>query len=145
MHYLCILLPECSARLRFAPVYSCGGNGLKWQQLPRQTQKVDTARRRCEKFQTRPVTYNLKFDGLSIEFYGSYFEVHTNRANVTFCVRVVLQRRRDVKETGLCRGIAVKRWLEWLWGNLRHMVLSRQHFDVSSDEHTREHTVLAFH
>lgn len=37
------------------------------------------------------VTYNLKFNRLSIQFYGSYFEVHTNSANVTFCVCVILQ------------------------------------------------------
>lgn len=40
------------------------------------------------------VTYNLKFNGLSIKLYGSYFEVYPNCANVTFCVCVILQREK---------------------------------------------------
>lgn len=40
------------------------------------------------------VTYNLKFNGLSIQLYGSYFEVYANCANVTFCVCVILQREK---------------------------------------------------
>lgn len=40
------------------------------------------------------VTYNLKFNGLSIQLYGSYFEVYANCANITFCVCVILQRKK---------------------------------------------------
>lgn len=74
-------------------------------------ERVHSKTRRREEDEKLPATYDLEFDGLAIEFYGSYFEVHTNSANVTFCVRVVLQRRTDT---------AVKTWTQWLWGDLQN-------------------------
>lgn len=45
----------------------------------------------CKHQEEQSVTYNLKFNGLSVQFYGSYFEVHADSANVTFCVCIILQ------------------------------------------------------
>lgn len=80
---------------RFAAVYWGSGNWLKWPNIFLYSETP------IWKVLASTYTYNLKFDGLSIEFYGSYFEVHTDSANVTFCVRVILQRRADVKKAGL--------------------------------------------
>lgn len=46
-------------------------------------------------FKLKSDAYNLELDGLPVQFYGPDLKVHTDRADVAFCVRVILQRERD--------------------------------------------------
>lgn len=65
----------------------------------------------------RGSTYNLQFDGLAIQFYCSDFEVNTDRADVAFCIRVVLSRAQRKKvgtfmkrSTLPLRGVRMASW-----------------------------------
>ena len=40
--------------------------------------------------------YDLKFDGLPVQLYGPYLEIHPNSTNVALCVGVILEGKAKV-------------------------------------------------
>lgn len=75
-------------------------------------------------------TNNLQFDGLAIQLNGADLEVHSDGADIAFCVGVILQRGR----TGQGQAYSTMRKAQKLPSGQRHLKADRTEKHVLESE-----------